>query len=170
MKDNRGITLIELLVVMIIIGVLGGASIFGARILGLGTAKSSTGRISAFLDYVQVENMTKNKIYYMIIKKGNDKDYYLIVETADGTVVRSEKLDLVRGEITFYKKNDPTKYSVKNLTLDGEEVNLEVSFLKESGGIRENRSHDKVTQIGISSAGRSYSIRLVEVTGRHYID
>lgn len=171
MKDNQGFTLIELIVVILIIGVLAGGSIFGVSVLGFGSAKSSVERISAMLDYVQVENMTKSSTYYLVIEKGGS-DYYLSVVRGTDTI-STEKLKLTRGEITFQVKDDPTQYLVSDVPVEGRDRRdkLEVFFTKDTGGVGENTLiTEKVLQIGVSTSRSDYSIRLVEATGKHYIE
>lgn len=173
MKDDHGFTLIELVLVVMLIGILSAGSIFGTRYLGFGSAKSTVERINAILDYVQVENMTKKESYYLIIRKLASGNYQMSVET-NGKVISSEELDLVRGEINYRVKEDSNRYLVSNDPVVGRVVSdkLEICFEKDSGGLRTNRPPQAVTvtQIEVTSAGRTYTIRLVEITGKHYIE
>lgn len=169
MKDNHGFTLIELIVVMIIVGILAGGSLLGANMLGLGSAKSTVNRINAMLDYVQVENMTKNKPYYLVVYEMGG-DYFMQVE-AGTQVISTEKLKLVRGEISYQRSGEiDTNYPVSSTAVPP--TKLEVAFEKETGGVGENRATptEVITQINVTSAGSSYTIHLVTATGKHYID
>jgi prepilin-type N-terminal cleavage/methylation domain-containing protein len=170
MKNNQGFTLIELIIVIIIVGVLSAGTVLGADILGFGSARSTVNRINTMLDEVQIENMTKNKSYYLIVYQQNG-DYYLRVE-AGTQVISREKLELKRGEITYRESDSSTTYLVSETAVEGRDTmsKVEVSFQKDTGGIKENRGNEIITQIGVSSAGSSYTIYLVEATGKHYIE
>ena len=171
MKDNRGFTLIELIVVMLIAGILAVGTILGVSVLGFGTAKSTVERIDSMLTYVKTENMTKSKPIYLIIEEVDGK-YYISVQK-DTLEISREKLELVRGEISYVTKSGIT-YLVNNSEVTGRVTSqrLEVTFKKDTGGVRENRaiSPEIITQIIISTDSRTYTIRLVEVTGKHYIE
>jgi len=168
MKDNRGFTLIELIVVMVIMGIIAIGSMVGYNMLGSGSAQSTAQRISSMLDYVQLENMTKNKTYIMAISQNNVGNYILSVEeesSPNNIVISREKLELKNGEITFRYSGEITE----NLISFNPAVRLEVSFDKSTGGFKQI-SGKTITKIGLSASGRSYSILLVEVTGKHYIE
>ena len=173
MKDDRGFSLIELIIVMVIMGVIVIGSMTGYKMLGSQHITSTVKRINAELDYVQVQSMTKNKKYYLVIeKKFSDGNYYLSVQTENGAFreIQSEKkLDLKDGQITFINKGT-TDAILVNSTSPTDSIKLEVSFKKESGGIMMNSFGKIISNIGVSASARAYSIRLVEITGKHYIE
>ena len=174
MKNNQGVTLIELIIVIAIAGILAGGSIFGARMLGIGSAKRYVNRINSMLDYVQMENMTKNKTHYLIIREENGS-YIMEVKAgsqATSPIISREELKLVRGEITYQKKNDGTTFLVSSTPVPGRDIStkLEVCFQKDTGGIALNTQNEIITRVEVTSAGSSYTIYLVEATGKHYID
>lgn len=171
MKDNRGLTLIELIVVMLIISILGAGSIMGVNLLKAGSAKRAAQRIEAALSLTQTRNMLKGSSYTMEIKQDTTGDYILSVYYIDSTGVRkdesTETLNLKKGRITF--ENDRGEVFAVELT-ETTDVRLEVSFRRDTGGVKANASGDIVTRIGVTSSGSTRNIRLVTVTGKHYIE
>ncbi len=174
MKNNQGVTLIELIIVMAIASILAGGSIIGVRLLGVGSAKRNANRIDSMLDFVQLQNMTKSKVHYLIISEENGT-YVMKVRAGAGTedpILAKEELKLVRGEITYQRKYDGTTYLLSSTPVPGRTISpkLEICFRKDTGGVSMNTQGDIITRIGVTSAGRSYTIHLVEATGKHYID
>lgn len=178
MKDNRGFTLIELIIVMVIMGIVAIGSMVGYNMLNTGSAQRTVERISSMLDYVQLENMTKSKPFYLVIKINSEGDYIICVDTFDVSNVRktimSEKLELKKGgEITFQNTGVATEYLISEVPVAGRNISdkLEVCFSNDTGGfIPIPPATEIVSKIGVSASGRSYSIWLVKVTGKHYIE
>lgn len=170
MKDNRGITLIELITVMVIMAIVSIGTSVSINLIGYGSSLSTVKRIAAGLEYVQLQNMSKAKNYYLVVEK-TDNTYYLSVEEEQddlSRVVKSkEKLKLNNGTITF-QNNDgsDTIYAVGNTAEDGSLIKLEVKFRKDTGGVGQNSKGKVIKTITAEAAGRSDTIRLVQMTGK----
>ena len=171
-KDNQGVTLIELIVVIIILGILAGGAFLGIRSLDSGNVQSSVKRIDALLDYVRVQNMSKDKTYYLLLEEVSG-DYFARVqypEDSSMVEVLSERLKLKNGTITFFSETSTGAESEKTIDSDvTPAVTMQLSFRKESGAL-EAGSDGYVRRIVVSSAGRTYTIYLVKATGKHYIE
>lgn len=175
MKDDHGFTLIELIIVMVIMGIVVIGSMTGYNMLGSADARNAARRINTMLSLVQMENMTKNEEYYLLINEDVNGDYYLNVKTVSGTGTQSqEKLDLKNGEIIFQNSGDTTEYLLSYSAPAGGRAwsneMLEVCFRKDTGVYKNNSFGMIVSNIKVSAAGRTYSIKLVTATGKHYIE
>lgn len=172
-KDNSGITLVELIVVMAIISVISVSTIIGVGILGYGNAKSAAGRIRALSDNVRIENMTKKETYYLVIHQVN-KDYCLTIQTEKDGLREdkmTKKLDLGNGRISF-QDTEGIYYIVSSEPIEDENVcdSLELTFKRETGGLKEYDTDKWVKTITVESGNKSYNIHLVAATGKAYID
>lgn len=175
MKDNHGFTLIELIVVMVIMGIITVGSITGYQLLNKGSAQSTTERISSILDYVQLLNMKKNKNYYMLIEKKSGVYKISVMSESvpnDRTELEEELKLRSGGEITFQYNGDLNDYLISDTPVAGRNVKkLEVCFSKDSGGFIPNGLDGGIAnRIKITDSKSSYTIRLVEITGKHYIE
>lgn len=173
MKDNQGFTLIEFIIIIVIVSLLSIGSMLGADMLGYGKTKSTISKIDEMLDFVQMENMTKNDISYLVISEDSG-NYFLSVMRKDGSNWISkthEKLKLKKGEINI-KNKDGSGYLISGSDVVGREERsrCEISFSKETGGILRNDMGEVISEISVKGGGISYTINLVEVTGKHYIE
>lgn len=175
-RDNQGVTFIELIVVLIIIGILAGGAFIGIRSIDSGNAQSSVKRIDALLNYVRVQNMSRDKEYYLVLEEA-DREYIAKVQyradlDANRTDVLNEKLELKNGNITYYSAPDSssleTAYRIASDTVPA--VAMEISFNKETGALQAGDDGNYIRRIVISAAGRTYTINLVKATGKHYIE
>jgi prepilin-type N-terminal cleavage/methylation domain-containing protein len=177
MKNDRGFTLIELIVVMIITGIVAVGSVTGYHLLESRSSKNATERIQSVLDYVQMQNMTKNKSAIIRITKDAASGKYQlniikILSPSSEQIEATETLELINGEITFQLSGDTTEYLISPVPVSGRSIKdkLEISFRKDTGGLYENIPGERITRISITSSGRTYHIRLVATTGKHFIE
>jgi prepilin-type N-terminal cleavage/methylation domain-containing protein len=176
MGDDRGVTLVELIVVVLIMGILSGSAVIGYRSLDSGNAKATVTRISALLDFVQVENMSMDKNYYLVIEKQGTSFVAKVQYEVSGvrTDLLKETLKLKEGQITYYSEASPIEHSYIIEDTTPSPVTLEVSYLKASGAFRQkdidrDGVDEDIKRIEITSSGRKFTIYLVTATGKHYI-
>lgn len=173
-RDNRGMTLVELIIVMTIIIVISVGSLLGFGVLGYGGVKEAAGRMKSLADYVRLENMTRSEQYYLVIYHEDD-NYYACVQARgnDGSSIdiRKEKLDLKKGHL-YYQDSDDNRYLISSYTVEDIEVKdrLEITFTKDTGGLRKDPAVKNVKFIEMAYSKGSYKIYFVEATGKTYIE
>ncbi len=184
-NDNQGVTLIEIIIILFIISVLAGGATIGIQNLDAGNALSSVKRINALLDYVRVQNMSKDKSYYLLLEEESGAFYAEVVYDV-GTVgitksILKEKLKLKKGNITYICNPGTNPVADKSFTVDADvspSNSLKLSFLKESGALEKIQEPGApagseltyIRRILVSAAGRTNTIYLVAATGKHYIE
>lgn len=153
---------------------IAGGTIVGLNSLDSQNAMSSVNRLNALLDNVQVENMSKSNSYYLVVEKKGDNFEAKVQYDEGGTRkdVITEKLKLKNGVITYVTKDNTAEHNYTVSDSVTPPVNLDISFDKSSGSILPKLPDrvEYVKSITISAAGRSYTIRLVTATGKHYIE
>lgn len=176
LKNNQGLTLIELIVVMIIMGVLVGTAVVSTKSIDRGNAKATVTRIDAFLDYIYVENMSRDKNYYLVIQKQGDAYITRIQSEVGGTRtdILAEKLKLKEGVITFTSRDASGEHLYTVNDTSTPQISLELSFAKASGAFRSSDINndgiqEDIKRIVVTASGRSYTINLVTATGKHFI-
>lgn len=174
MKDNRGFTLIELIVVMMIMAIFAVGSITAFNLSDSGSAKNAAKRILSKLDYVQMENMTKTKSYYLQIMWDTTKQKYVLNTVAvdaslNSVTESSEDLDLKNEQISYWCRKDgfDTRHTINKSNTDN---SMDISFQKDTGGVVENTTLGYINKISITSAGATRNIVIVTATGKHFIE
>jgi hypothetical protein len=173
------------MVVLVIIGIIAGGATIGIKNLDSGNATASVKRINALIDYVRVQNMSKDKSYYLVLKEESGAFYaevqYDVGSVGIRKIVLKERLKLKNGSITYVCNPGGDPAADKSFTVYSNaisSVSLELSFIKESGALTKilepgasiGSELTYVKRIMVSAAGRSYTINLVAATGKHYIE
>lgn len=157
----------ELIVVLSIISILAVGTLIGIRSIDSENTRSTTQRISALLDYVRILNMSQENDYVLVIQ-WNGNNFTAVVQykdqnTLSDVIIRTEQLKLKDGDISYINSLNAS-FSVVSGKV------LVLGYTKDSGSIKADPDDGNIKSITISGGGRSYTIRLVTATGKHYIE
>lgn len=158
---NKGFSLIEIIVVIALMAVVTGGSMSVYSWTKSNKLKEIAGNVNDCISETRSKTLTKSGTYELVIKKvGND----FVGEIYHGGSVVSQKKIAGSGSITAVAAG--TTYSVQG----GTEIHIafnksDGSFSKmEIGGVTIDGS------ITVTRGDRSKVIKLIRLTGKHYID
>ncbi len=174
MKKNQGFTLVEMIIVIAIAGILAGSSVMALNSLKYANAKKCANEIDSMIDKARVLSMTKGptNLFIYWYKDG----YYMKYQKEDVLVKSTGGTFLCNDEITITAYSNETPVSFKKVnTL----ASIKIAFKRSNGALLPDDSMNFETfdntpriynKIVVSSENGEYTIRIVELTGKHYIE
>lgn len=174
-RHNEGFSLIELMIVMVIAAILISGTGIGLRYLSYSDSEKIAKTIEASLSKLQVETMSRGNQYtYLSLEwDGVNQGYYLGTVTSTvslnqgnwdytaKTVIERRKIASSDISIAYAESTDGSDQVILN---DATKVLL-LNFDPGSGAFK-----SKCQQIIISSSSEVKKLRLILLTGNHFIE
>ena len=168
-QDNRGISLVEVMVVIAIIAVLGGVGIWGINALTGRPAQQCSQKIVYSLERHRTTATGKVSALYELCEK--DSKIYVREWVSNGSnpidtsAAPSSEIQIgaVGVTVEYTVGSDPTRNNIRDFP-------LRLSFDRSSGSFKPLAGGGYCKKIYVSSGGREYSVTLVPLTGKVYID
>lgn len=172
LRDNqKGMSLVEIIIVIAMIGILAGTSISMLSYIMLGNTQKAAKTISTAIEKQQANTMSKAGVPYLYIYKLSDGYYMktiMDVEIADSSDANFAMLDdsgtKLAGPNVTISKVDPSDAT------GTETVITETDFIRvvyKKSGVFDSKTN--VSRIIIDGTG-SYTITLIEATGKHILE
>lgn len=174
-NKNKGFSLIELIVTIAVMSIVVLISVNLYGLIRNADTKSAAGNIDTMISSLRSKSLTKNGEYKLCIEMDADKNYsvvlyeYKVVVPEDGLVwkiIESENL----GKVTISVLDSAGNEAV----IDADNI-LELKCSKSNGSfinskyLKSDETDFEVTQIKIVKGNSMKRIKLVLLTGRHYI-
>lgn len=166
---NRGFSLIEIIVTIAIMAIVTGATMSIYSWIKFNRIKAMAGNVNDAISDTRSKTLSKAGNYELVIKKNASGDYQAVINSPTG----SETTNLGKvGRIYGINKADNTVLDV------GPDYEIHISFNKSDGSYSQIKCYktdgsmqtDIKGKIHIEYAGLSKVIKLIELTGKHYID
>ena len=180
-KDNRGVTLLEVVVIVLIIAVVGAASLTGVLKARALDSSACTRTIDSTLDHARLQamNRAEEDCYLRFVLDGGvfyGRLYAKAASASEATLLRETKLGTTQVAISLL---DAAEVTLKDITLaDGNY--FDVRYNKRDGSLASIKGDEVPTPTEYSAGGGSFIIRvegntttklhIVTETGRTYFD
>lgn len=166
-QDNRGVSLVELMIVIAIIALLGGVGIWGINAMTGKPAQQCAQKIMYSLERHRTTAMGKVGAVYMLVEE--DGKVYLeewvsntdaVIDTGSTPCTSKVEIGASRVKVQYHVDSSP----------DLHDLPLKLSFDRSSGAFKPLDGGGYCTQIVVTRGGREFTVNLVPLTGKVYID
>lgn len=169
---SRGFSLIEIVVTIAVMALVTGASVSVYSWIKSHRIREISVNVNDAVSDVRSKTLTKSGKYELVIKYSSKKYIAQLNHTVGGSTTSTDKT--ISGVGTVYCKIGTTEYDLQ----DGKEIHIE--FNKADGSFSKMHLYDPATgvwvgkpdagYINVKYGGYTKKIKLIEATGKHYIE
>lgn len=172
MKNNRGITLVEIIIVITILSILTVMTFGGLHYIKYGNAKRCAYELNAALDKIRIEDMSKAEKAYLYIYLYRDS-YYMKESTSEASAALLDDSGVLLGNkqlgIYYQTSADPLAEQEAGDFASGSF--MKISFEKSTGELSSNgTAYYKNIRIRDRGGTIRYTIRLIQASGKHFVE
>lgn len=180
MRNNKGVSLIELIIAIAILAVLAGSTVGAVRYIQYGNTKRCAYKINAKIDEVRFQDMSKvNKPSLYIYQYQGD--YYMKImgtEVANpAAALDGDGIKLANSQVRLYYRTSKMVSTdadvlIQDAVAPGIPVYLKLEFTKDTGAVKPIAPSSYVNEILVRDDNGSlrYTITLVQITGKHFVN
>ncbi len=169
-KNNRGFSLIEIIVTIAIMAVITAGAVSIYSLINSSKLKSMAGKVNDAISEVRSATLTKEGVYSCQIQYDNTEKCCTILLRKDGNVYK--KISLGSSGRYYVKDKSGNPYYLDKSTLNS----LDLEFDKSDGSFKRITAKSSATTVDMDGyiyveySGKVKKIKLVKLTGKHYIE
>lgn len=174
--NNKGFSMIEMIVTIAILAVITGAAVSIFSWIRNNRIRSMAGNVNTVISDTRSKTLTKGGSFELVIKRDTDSSIIAEIYSSNAgdptSPIDTKKISSKDGDITV--ESSGTEYHVNS------SYELHISFNKADGAFKEmavySTSGSSTSgmnfdgEIKVSYAGLDRTIKLIELTGKHYIE
>ena len=162
--NNKGVSLAEIMVVVAIMAVLISVGITSVNAMNGRPAQQCAQKIVYSLEKFRTTAMSRVDASYTLSVDPSTKEIVCTEWTSNGSTDSTVSNVIGRSKlIVNYQTDAGSTYNLESRSLT-------LQFDRSSGAFRALTNGEKCTRITVTAGGRSFSVALVPVTGKVYID
>lgn len=172
-KKNRGFSLIEIIVTIAIMAVITAGAVSIYSLINSSKLKSMAGKVNDAISDVRSDTLTKEGVYGLLMRYDNTDKCCTISFYKDGNVSNPyKKISLGKSGRYYVKDKSGNKCYLDRTDTNG----LDIEFNKSDGSFSlinataSGTAIDMDNYIYVEYSGKVKKIKLIKLTGKHYIE
>lgn len=166
MKENKGFTMVEVILVVAILAILSVGAATSIGYIHYGNTKKCAEAISSGLDETRIDTMSRADKPYLYLYRYNSV-YYILKSTEKGRTVDNGQLRENGTRIGNGRLAISCKVAGGGSQLLDNNNYIRIAFLKSTGAFDSSAGNYEEILV---EGNASYTIHLVQETGKHYME